>query len=79
MKLKAIALLSLAAGLTACSNPMAANNNSLDQNELASLRASLEETRSAAIQAAEEARYARQLAEQNAEKINKTFRANQRK
>ncbi|MDO4435834.1 MAG: hypothetical protein Q4B71_05380 [Cardiobacteriaceae bacterium] len=75
--MKKLALIALAAGLTACSNPTPVNT--LDQNELASIRASLEETRAAAIQAAEEARYARQLAEQNAEKINRTFRANQRK
>ncbi len=48
-------------------------------SDMASLRASVEQARSAAEQANNNAMAARQLAEQNAEKINRVFRKSQMK
>lgn len=50
-----------------------------DPNEMASLRASVEEARAAAVQANQTSQQALALAQQNAEKIDRVFRGNQRK
>lgn len=48
-------------------------------DELASLRASVEEARAAAVQANQTSQQALALAQQNAEKIDRSFRSSQRK
>lgn len=47
--------------------------------EIAALRNAIEDVRAQVAQANENARIARELAEQNAEKINRGYRAGQRK
>lgn len=78
--LKIAAVAALALGLSACSkNPVNQLMGAADSSDLQALRTSVEEARAAAIQANENARYARELAEQNAEKINRSFRKSQYK
>lgn len=48
-------------------------------DDLAALRASVEEARAAAVQANQTSQQALALAQQNAEKIDRTFRGSQRK
>lgn len=53
--------------------------NAAVDTDVNSLRTAIEETRAAALQANDHALAARQLAEQNAEKINRVFRKSQLK
>lgn len=75
VKLAVIAGLALVLG--ACSNNPV--SKVLGNDDISSLRAAVEDARNAAIQANENAQYARQLAEQNAEKINSGYRRAQHK
>ncbi|ABQ13158.1 alanine-zipper protein [Dichelobacter nodosus] len=71
---KLIALSAVALLFTGC-----ASQTATDNTELASLRASIEEARAAAVQANQTSQQALQLAQQNAAKIDRVFTKSQLK